>query len=187
LTPDDLIAPEGFEEPLTALGTETIAGFEVTHYSLRQATLDDWRDVEVDVWVDDSTGALLRYDLQAAGPDPLFDAGDGLLSGQFLVSDVGPQAVQPVAGCEIDLPLPPDATRLVRLPGLVAFESGSSPDEVAVFYMLALAEAEWEPVDEPQVGEHAVLLTYRRGGQVLNIDVESSSKGAHVELLLGEQ
>lgn len=184
LTPDDLVAPEALQEPLIALGAETIAGIKTTHYTLHQVSFDDWHDMEMDLWLDDVTGAVLRYDLHAAGPDPLFDAGEGVLSGKFLVNDVGPQTIEPITGCEIDLPLPPDATRLIRLPGLIAFESATTPTEIADFYQTALAETEWELLAEPQVGDDVVLLSYRRGEQMLEINVEASDKGVHVELLL---
>ena len=184
LTPDDLINPQGLQEPLVSLSAETIAGVETTHYTVRQASLDDWHDLKVDLWLDAATGAALRYDLRAPGPDPLFGAGEGVLSGQFLVNEVGPQVIEPITGCEIGLPLPPDATRLVRLPGLIAFESVATPAEITAFYQAALAEAGWEPLAEPQVGADAVLSSYRRGEQTLEINVETSDAGVHVELLL---
>jgi hypothetical protein len=119
------------------------------------------------------------------GSDPLFGAGEGVLSGQFLVNDVGPQTIEPITGCEIDLPLPPDATRLVSLPGLIAFESTTTPTETINFYQAALAEAEWESLADPQIGTDAILLSYRRGEQMLEINIEASDEGLHVELLFG--
>jgi len=187
LTPDDLINPQGFQEPLVSLDAETIAGVETTHYTLRQVYLDDWRDLEVDLWLGDPAGAVLRYDLRAGGPDPLFDAGEGVLSGQFLVNKVGPQTIEPITGCEIAVSLPPDATRLVRLPGLIAFESAATPAEIATFYQATLAEAGWEPLAELQVSADVALLSYRRGEQTLEINVETSDGGVHVEVLFGEE
>jgi hypothetical protein len=185
LTPDDLINPEGFSEPLVSVGTETVARVETIHYVLRQVSLDDWRGLEVDLWLDEIGGAVLRYDLRATGPDPLFDAGDGVLSGRFLLNEVGPQTIEPIAGCESDLPLLPDATRLVRLPGLIAFESAATAADAAAFYQVELVEAGWEPLVEPQVGTDAILLSYRRGGQTLEINIETGDEGVHIELLLG--
>jgi hypothetical protein len=186
LTPDDLISPQALQEPLIRLGDETIAGTDATHYTVHQANLDGWHDLEVDLWLDDKTNAVLRYELDATGPDPLFDAGNGTLTGQFLVNNVGPQMIEPITGCEIDLPLPPDATRLARLPGLIAFESATTPDELVVFYQTALTDTGWESLDEPQIGDDAILLSYRRGEQTLEINIETSEEGTHVELLLSK-
>ncbi len=185
LTPDDLINPEGFSEPLVSVGTETVARVETIHYVLRQVSLDDWRGLEVDLWLDETSGAVLRYDLRATGPDPLFDAGDGVLSGRFLLNEVGPQTIEPIAGCESDLPLLPDATRLVRLPGLIAFESAATAADATAFYQVELVKVGWEPLVQPQVGIDAILLSYRRGGQTLEINIETGDEGVHIELLLG--
>ncbi len=186
LTPDDLITPEAFQGLLDALDTEIISGTEATHHTFRQDSLGDWRDLEVDLWQDNATGAVLRYDLRAIGPDPLFDAEEGVLSGQFLVNDVGPQTIEAITGCEIDLPLPPDAARLARLPGLITFESVSTLTETVAFYQTALVEAGWTSLAEPQIGADAILLSYGRGARTLEINIEASDEGVNVELLLGE-
>jgi hypothetical protein len=183
LTPDDVIGPEEIQSSQSLLKAEAVAGIEAAHYTLRQANLGGWRDLAVDLWLDDGTGAVLRYDLRADGPDPLFDAGEGALSGQFLV-EVGPQTIEPVAGCEIDLPLPPDAARLVRLPDLIAFESAATSAETVAFYQAALAEAGWEPLAEPETGDDVILLSYQRDGQTLEINIGPGDEGVYVGLLL---
>jgi hypothetical protein len=187
LSPDDLMPHQEIEPALRPTGTETIAEREAVHYALRQPSLADWQDVEIDIWKDATSGATLRYDLRAQGTDPLFDAGEGTLSGQFVVQDLGPQAIEPITGCEIDLPLPPDAERLVRMPGLVAFESAATPDEIVAFYQAALAESGWEPIAEPETGVDAVLLGYHRDGEMLNVNVETRETGTYVELLQDEE
>jgi hypothetical protein len=186
LSPDDLIPHQEIEAALRPVGTETIDGREATHYTLRQPSLADWQDVEIDIWKDTTNGATLRYDLRAVGSDPLFDAGEGALSGRFVVRDTGPQTIEPIAGCAIDLPLPPDAARLVRMPGLVAFESAATSDEAFAFYQAALAEAGWEPLAELEAGVDAILLSYRRADETLNINIEIRGTGVYVELLLSK-
>lgn len=187
LTPDDLIPPQELEGALSPLGTKTIAGREATHYTLRQANLAGWQDVEVDVWKDATTGAVLRYDLAVTGSDPLFDAGEGVLSGRFIVNDTGPQSIKPITGCEVDLPLPPDAARLVKIPSLVAFESAASAKEIAAFYQIALPEAGWEPLTEPGTGADAPLPIYHRAGERLDIHIETQETGVYVELVLSKE
>lgn len=188
LTPDDLIRPGKLGQLPEAAGSETTAGVKTTHYSLSRADLDGWRDLEVGLWLDEGSGAVLRYDLSAAGPDPLFDAGEGVLSGQFVVDDVGPQTIEPVAGCEIDLPLPLDATDLVKLPGgLIAFESIADVAEIGAFYQAEMPQAGWSPLEEPQAGVDALVLSYGRDGETIQINIETRDGGAHVELLPGEE
>jgi hypothetical protein len=186
LTPNDLIRPAELGRLPEAAGSEAIAGVKTTRYSLSRTDLDGWCDLEVGLWLDEGSGAVLRYDLRAAGSDPLFDAGDGVISGQFVVEDVGPQTIEPVAGCEIDLPLPPDATDLIKLPGgLIVFESTVDAVEISAFYQAEMTEAGWDPLEESQVGVDAFVLTYGRNGDTVQINIETRDGGAHVELLPG--
>lgn len=183
LTPEDVLSPETFWSLLEPVGSETVAGRQALHYTAEATTVGGWRDVEADVWLDETTDDLLRYELRAAGADPLFGGGEGVLSGRFRVNEVGRQEIEPIAGCEIDLPIPADATRLVRLPDLITFESPSPPDQVAVFYLWALPKAGWMPLSDPQSSEEGVSFSYRRGGQVLDVTLVSSGGLTYVELL----
>jgi hypothetical protein len=187
LTPDDLVDPNRIGELLVPLKIESVTGADTIHYTVRAESLDEWHDLEMEIWRDESAGAVLRSELSAAGPDPYFNAGWGTLSAQFLVNQVGPQTIDPIAGCEIDLPLPADATRLVKLPGLVGFDSTAAPQETSAFYQAELAGIGWAPVAEPQVSGSVILLSYRRDKQMLEINIESSDRGAHVELLLSTE
>jgi hypothetical protein len=186
LSPDELLPPEQVDDALRVAGEDVIAGRDSTHLALRQPEMAGWQNVEVDVWKDGATGVVLRYDLRLIGPDPLFDAGQGTLVGQFVVVDVGPQVIEPITGCEIALPLPLNATQLVSMPGLISFESTSTTEQMVAFYQNALPEEGWAPTSEPQQGVDAVLLTYRRDGQTLDINIETDEEGVRVELLLSD-
>jgi hypothetical protein len=183
LSPDELLPPHQVEDALHVSGDDVIAGRTSTHFTLRQPEIAGWQDVEVDVWKDDATGVVLRYDLRLMGSDPLFDAGQGVLVGQLVVVEIGPQVIEPIAGCEIPLPLPPDATQLVSMPGLISFESASTAEQMVTFYQNALPEEGWAPTSDPQPGVDAILLSYRRDGQTLDINIETAGEGVHVELL----
>jgi hypothetical protein len=185
LTPDNLIDPDQLREPLAAVKLETVADLEAIQYTLRQASLDKWRDLTIALWRNEATGATLRYNLRAVGPDPLFGAGEGVLSGGFLVREVGPQLIEPIPGCDIDLPLPGGAARLIRLPELIAFDSAATAAETAAFYQAELAGTGWEPVAEPQMSDEAIVLSYQQDTRRLDINIETSVEGVHVELLLG--
>jgi hypothetical protein len=110
-------------------------------------------------------------------------AGEGLLLSQFHVEQVGPQTIEPITGCDIDLPLPAGATRIIKLPELVGFDSAGAPQDISAFYQAALAEGGWAPAGEPQLGDGVILLTYGRDGQSLEINIEAKNGGARVELI----
>ena len=187
LTPDDLLEPAAFDGAPTPLGSGDVAGRDATQYALSQTSLNGWTDVEVDMWLDDITGAVLRYELSARGADPLFDAGHGLLTGEFVVEDVGSQDTEPIAGCEIDLPLPPEAERITKLPGLISFEADTSSAAMVVYYEAELADEGWEVLAEPQTGADATLLSYHRGDETLDIIIEVQVDGVHVELWISAE
>jgi hypothetical protein len=184
LSPEGLLPAQQIEDALRIIGEDVVAGRSATHLTLRQSEIAGWQDAEVDVWKDDATGVALRYDLHLTGPDPLFDAGQGTLVGQFVIVEVGPQVIEPIAGCEIALPLPPNATQLVSMPGLVSFESASTTEQMVAFYQNALPEEGWTPTSEPETGVDAILLSYRRDGQTLDINIETDEETVRVELLL---
>ncbi len=183
LTPDDLLKPRLLNDALQPKGAGQLAGRDLSHYTLRAPQLDNWREVQVDLWRDEASGATLGYDLLASGTDPLFHGGQGLLAGRFRVENLAAPAIDPVAGCDIDLPLPPGAARLVRLPGLIAFDSDLPADAVTAFYQAQLAALGWQPAAEPQASGGAVVLSYALDGQTLDLNIESTATGAHVELL----
>jgi hypothetical protein len=182
LTPDDLISPATVSPMLTAQYQETIAGVEAQRYSFRRAELENWRDIQVDMWWDDDARAVLRYDLSLHGTDPLFDAGLGTLTALYEVNTIGPQEILPVEGCEVGIPLPETAANLVKLPDLIAFESPVPAAEVVTFFLKALPAAGWVAQGDILEGENAVLLNYSREEETLSINIEQRAAGVTVEL-----
>lgn len=183
LTPDSLFDPASVTARLQTVGDELTGGRAARHYRLRSSDLGAWRAVAIDVWLDAETGAALRYELQAEGRDSLFGTGDGVLRGVYEVVEIGPQSFEPVEGCAIDLPLPEGVRRLVRLPGLVAFENEASAEMLLEFYARELAAQGWATVEPPAQAGEAVVLVLAREGQRLRLTVQALTEGTRVELL----
>lgn len=183
LTPDGLFDPAAVAARLQAVGEEQASGRTARHYRLRADDLGAWGAAAIDIWLDAETGAALRYELTAEGRDPLFGTGEGVLRGVFEMAEIGPQSFAPVEGCDIDLPLPEGVRRLVRLPGLVAYENDASAEALLEFYARELAAQGWATVEPPaQVGE-AVVLVLAREGERLRVTLQALAEGARVELL----
>ncbi|MBW8010340.1 MAG: hypothetical protein FVQ83_03740 [Chloroflexi bacterium] len=182
--PDDLLSPQIVNEILTLFGEGTIGGFESVHYTAEQSRVGIWQEVQIDIWLNHTETAALRYLFTATGVDPLFDAGEGQISASFRVTEISAQDIEPIPGCEIGLPIPESASRLVRFPGLVSFESAATAEEVIAFYQEALVVEGWQEVTEPQIGEDAILLTYSKGDELLDINIEISSSGVSVDLIM---
>lgn len=183
LGPDDVIPPGSIHEPLVSLGTDQIAGRDVVHYAVVQAELDRWQEVSLGLWLEPDSGAVLRYDLKASGTDPYFQAGFGDVEGRYEVLEIGSQSIEPIPGCEIQLPLPPEAENLVRLPGVVSFETELSLEDTLSFYRQSLGEAGWEPLAGEERGSGAVVISYRREGERLDITIRAMGDHTRVELL----
>ena len=186
LTPDDLVEPALIAPLFTPQFQEEVAGVATTRYSFRRGELNEWQDIQIDIWQDNNAPNVLRYDLQMSGNDPFFEAGAGRMLGRYQVQSIGPQTILPVEGCELDLPIPETATNLVKLPGLVAFESSAPIVELVTHFLEALPTHGWEPLTDPLEEGSAILLTYVKDEQALRINIEQKEVGTTVEMFLGE-
>lgn len=183
LTPDDVMPPAQFREPLVHLADEQVAGRQSVHYALVQAELDGWEEVRLGLWLEPGSGALLRYELSASGFDPYFGAGFGQLEGRFEVLEFGPQLIEPIEGCEIDLPLPSELDGLVRLENVVAFQTNLSLDDTVAFFRRQLEQAGWQPLTEEQRSSGAIVLNYRQGAEQLELTIRSGADATRVEIV----
>jgi hypothetical protein len=183
LTPDDLLSVQPGSELMEDSGEEQILGMTADHHSLQADQLDSWKNLNLEMWLADSD-AVLRYQLQAAGPDPLFDAGDGLVNALYEVVDTGPQQIERVTGCETDLPIPDNVSNLVRFPNLISFESPTSASDLADYYLDAMDALRWVLKEEPLIFDNgSILLTYKRLDNTIIISIDPRDNGSFVEII----
>lgn len=183
LNPDDVLPPDSFEEPLVGMGREQIGGQPAEQYALVQSELDRWEEVQLGLWIAPASGAVMRYQFQATGWDPFFSGGWGRISGDFSVAEIGPQAVEPVTGCEVALPLPEEHRSLVVLPGVVAFETPLGLRAVTDFYLHQLQGTDWRRLSQEDRASGAVVLRYRQGPRSLDVTIRQMDDHTRVELL----
>lgn len=182
--PDDMLDPFLVNEGLEEVGSDTIADLQADHLSAHNDSLGKWEDVQIDIWVSSTEGDTLLYELGATGSDPLFDAGEGRLSINYLVKEIGDQNIAPITGCVIPLPVPENATRIVNFPGLISYESESASQEIVAFYQSALPREGWQVANPLEEGTDAILMTYQRGESFIQINIEERSDGVEVEILI---
>lgn len=173
LEPEDFIHLDEFENAPVQGNSDQIAGIAATQY---MASTDDhrgWLEVAVNYWVDPASGATLKYDFVAWGNDPLYQQGNGRIHGVFEVLEIGPQQIEDVAGCKIDFPMPANASEIIRLPGVLQYQTPFRPARLDTFYTNHLEPQGWER-QEPQINEQTQdgVLEYRAKGQSVTIDVE---------------
>ena len=183
LTPDDLLSVQPGDEMMEDAGQEQIQGFTTNHHTLHADQLDSWEDLNLEMWLADSD-AVLRYQMQAAGPDPLFDAGDGEVNALYEVVDTGPQQIDRVTGCDIDLPIPDSATNLIRFPNLISFNSSAEPSDIADYYLDEMDALRWVLKEDPLIfDDGSILLTYNRLDNTVIISIEPRDNGCFVEVI----
>ena len=189
LTPDDLLPPPALDTALIPAGRETVAGQEGTRYTFEAGALGDFSDASGELVLADEGGYALRYAFAGDTVDTRFAVGQaGRLAWRFEVTDLAPgEVVTAPEGCEVDFPIMPDAVGVVRLPGLIAYTSPSSSQDVQAFYEEALPIAGWERYSYPATGEDATLLVYARAGELLNLSITAVEGGTEVQIFIEDR
>jgi hypothetical protein len=182
LSPDEVMPPDDFAQPLLLLGQEKVTGFQANHFVLRQDELDGWQQVELSIWISEVGDTVVRHEFQAEGWDPYFGAGYGQLNGDYEVVEVGQQQIEPIEGCQLELPLPDSAMNLVVLPEIISYSSEEGVEDIAAYYQQQLSEAGWRPLEQEDRSSGAVLLRYFKGGQQLLVSIRRFQDVTQVEL-----
>lgn len=181
--PETLI-PQVDMPSLSFIGEETAAGRKSQHYSGSVSTAGSWKDLKLEIYQEKSSGALLQFAMQAAGEDPFFGTGAGSLTAQYSVKALDVTTIEPVKGCEITTPLPGSAKNLVRLPGMVSFESAEAVDQISQYFQSQLPAANWQEMEPPVQSEGSVVLSYLRDAEEVEVHIEgAASGGTKVKLL----
>ena len=183
LSPDDILPPKEFTESMELLGQEQVVGFDANHYAVEQAELDAWQQVRADIWISRAGSTVVQYELEALGWDPYFGAGWGQLSGRYQLLEVGQQAIEPIEGCQVDLPLPDSTRNLVVLPEVVAFGSEQTLEELTAFYQERLEQDGWRALAQEERTSGAAVLNYLRDAERLTVTIRRFNEGTQVELL----
>ncbi len=177
LYPDSLLSLPDLNSILQHTTEETTAGKASLHYSGAALTLGQWKDVRVDVWQEKTSGALLRFSLQAQVDDPFFGAGQGNLQASYTVDALEAGTIAAVEGCELSIPLPEVADKFVRLPGLASFETPASVDQMMTFYQQILAQEDWVQNEAPAQSGQYTVLSFSRGAERVEIQLEATASG----------
>ena len=182
LTPDSLLLPQKVTTLLSSVGKEEIAGIQTTHYLAETDTIGSFSDLRIDLWLSEEKTAL-QYTLQAASEDPLFDAGEGHLTAQFVVNEIASQEIELITGCEISFPLPGDAMQVVRFPQMVSYETSATPEYIVNYYQTFLLEEGWV-VNDPLIDtDKGFQMSFERGDDVVILILTVERESVKVQIL----
>jgi hypothetical protein len=186
LTPDDLFAPQNLTQSMVETGGGRIAAAKATRYAVHQDSLGVWRDLELEIWLHDARQAVLRYDLEAEGEDPLFGAGEGVITGRFEVVDLTKPEIKQIPPCHVSVPLPEQMENLLIVSGLISFESEMSLEELVAFFEDGLPIKHWKEAESSIGEEGATILSYKRGKETMEVVIKRMERGVKVEIFTGD-
>jgi hypothetical protein len=182
--PESLLSLEEMASLVKYVGEEQVAGAASLHYAGSAASAGKWQNVKINLWQEKVSKMLLKMDVQASGEDPFFNTGAGQLTAHYSVAGLDVAAIEPVAGCEIIVPLPDKVTNFVRLPGMASFDSPASIGELSNFYQSRLPADNWAEKEAPAQADRATILSYQRGADEVEIHLEGgASGGSRVKLI----
>jgi len=175
--PESLVSLTELGGALKPESEEQLAGVTVLHFRATGASSGPWRDATIDIWQEKGSGMLRKFSMTATGEDPFFATGSGKLTALYNAGPLGSEAINPVAGCEISVPLPEAISKFVLLPGMASFESKSSVDELVKFFQTTLPGQNWVEKEPPAQAKGNTVLSYQRGAEGVEIQVELNPAG----------
>lgn len=186
LTPEHLLNPQIAASELRFVGNSNMLNREVVQFKTDNTTLGNWPNADLTVWLDQETGALMEFEISAERRDPLFSAGLGTMTAVYSVTEIGPQTIDPIVGCEMDFPVMTDATEYVFISNVVSYQTASSFEIVKEFYQTSMTGLGWElqsdQIITPVAGVE--IIDFIRGDEAVTINLESISSGTKVTLYL---
>lgn len=184
LTPDDTFPPEEISSLLSYESKQKEGDLSINVYTADVTEYEEWRDLDIVLWLVKGEDYPIKYDIEATGQDPLFGAGEGQFRGAFSVADDSGYVIEPITGCDITIPLPKSADKVVRFPGLISFESSDDPDKVIVFFQDYLNSNGWTADDTLMGTDTGMQMSYTKGKEILVFYFKfDEEKGVYVEIL----
>ena len=184
LLPDDLIIPAELGAQLASVAVEEQNGAQVLLQAASGAALNGWTDVQAEVLALLPDGRVNQVAMTAQGKDVLFGSGEGLLKADYILESTDPQKIEPIAGCEVSLPLSADAASLIIMPGIISYKTALSMDDMVIFYSGVLEEQGWLKHDMTKSSQDSSVMSYRRGAETLEITFQALASGCKVQLSL---
>ena len=142
-----------------------------------------------EMWVASEAGYIIKYIVTTEGDADYFGEGvKGTLTWDYELTDVN----QPVtftlpADCPagmVDAPLLPDASNVLNMPSILAYDTSTSLADTAAFYLNELPNLDWTLIGEPTITETTALLDFMQGNQKMTVIVTADAGVTTVNILL---
>jgi len=171
-------------------GAETVNDVAANHYTFDERAFGQLGLAKStgEMWIASEAGYIVKYVLTTEGDADYFGEGiEGTLTWDYELTD------QPVTfalpdDCPpgmVDAPLLPDASNILNMPGVLAYDSASSLADITAFYQSELPNRGWELTGKPTITETTALLDFTQADQTLTI-VVTTGEAIAVNILLGK-
>jgi hypothetical protein len=178
-------------------GSETINGIPSDHYRFTQTgmpIIEKEMSISGEVWIANPGGYVVKYLLTS--PIPTNPSGNGMKVGwnwDYELTQVN--AVDQISlppGCApVPLEIPPmdDAENILRIPGLLVYNTPSDSAKVIDFYNKQLQAAGWkkDKGGMPNDNDDLSLLYYERESQILEIVLDKSNGTLEVSASMADR
>jgi len=179
-----------------AAGSQAINGVAADHYTFDERALGELGLAESagELWLAADEGYVIRYLLTTVGTADYFGDGlEGTLTWDYELTEANePVSLDLPGDCPpgmVNAPLLPDASNVVSVPGLLAYQTGASPNEAAAFYQEQIPELGWEiavePAVEPAGAVLVVRLDFAQGDQTMTVVIAPGDSLTDVQIVLG--
>lgn len=174
-------------------GNETVNDVAANHYTFDESAFGqlDIAESTGEMWIASDGGYIVRYLLTTKGTADYFGEGiEGTLTWDYELTDIN-QAVtfelpdDCPAGI-VNVPLLPDASNILNMPGILTYDTSTSVADIVAFYQQEIPNMGWELVGEPTITDTTALLDFMQGDQTMAILITTGDTGTTVHVVLGD-
>lgn len=177
-----------------SLGQKVVGGVEALGYSFDERAVGQpgVGHTTGEMWLANDGGYVLAYTMTSDGTDDLFGDGvEGKITWLYELTDVNQTVVVEVpddclAGL-VDAPMLPDAANVLRVPGLLSYDTASNTADVLAFYAAAGTDAGWVAAGDAAVGDTGAAVEYNKDDKVISIIVSTADTGSRVNVVIGDK
>jgi hypothetical protein len=174
-------------------GDETVNSVPAKHYSFDERALGLLGAAKStgEMWVASKGDYLVKYLLTTKGDANYLGEGTaGALTWDYELTDVNqPVTLALPADCPagmVNAPQLPDASNVVNMPGLLAYDTASSLGDAAAFYQKQIPALGWKLIGNPTVTDTTALLDFTQKDQNMTVIITTDAGGTKVNILLAK-
>lgn len=140
-------------------------------------------------WIAADGGYLVKYSLVTKGTAAYFgNEAEGAITWDYTLTDVNQAIAIPLPeDCPsgmVDVSALPNATDMVKLPGVLRYSTITNLADVASFYQKELLDQGWQLPTAPTIDKDSASLEFTKGDQQLTVIITAGDGKTKVRIYL---